>query len=74
MKYFIYVENTKLDYTTEDWLIGEQSFNNFWPSLGFKKLLKAKDKIDQFKVITDKGKIIDVATFVQIIENLNIKQ
>lgn len=73
MQYFIYIPNNKLDYSTDEWLIGEQSFNNFWPSNGFQKLLKAKDHIDKFKVMTDRGKIIDVADFVRILDNLNIQ-
>jgi hypothetical protein len=75
MQYFIKVKGAKLDYTTDTYLVGEQSFSNFWPGPAFNKLnnLLANSELMKItSILCDNGNELSVEQFVSQIERLNI--
>ena len=76
MQYFLKINKLKLDYNSDEYLLGEQSFNNFWSSNGFDKimkLIKNNNIANQLSVLQSNGKEISIEQFVSMISKLNIE-
>jgi len=76
--YILLPKDTEKDCINDTNLLGESSFNKFYPGLGLKALMKMVDKnpelLTEVTIKTDQGKSLSVEEFLTDIQTLKVMQ
>lgn len=76
-QYFILLPgDTEKDTVLDSNLLGESSFNTFYPGSGLRALMHIVDRnpelIPDIRIISDKSKLFSVEEFLDVIKNLRV--
>lgn len=77
MQYYLMAPgDTEQDAMNEANLLGEASFKNFWAGTALRNLMKVVETKPELlvllKIVTEKGKVLTIAQFLEEIKSLKI--